>query len=420
MSRISSSPSSLSVYQPRRTVSATVQRSSLTKKGLLCKNKVKMVVPSSETQLYTKKLVKVFCYLHKSQAEDDGRRISCPRPVEKCERSGDRMNPVSPSEAARPDSMSERIHSQHKNNPDLEGANGNKIQCNGTTTRGIRCRVQVKLRLPSNSIDPKLPLEVLASSMNARNLRKRASCLGTPTRRYYTPTVLQKEMLKPPSDSDMPGFVYTFQEVSSHSYNQTSMAPAAASASSTFLLYLEKKLSFELFCAMHGKLTCAGPRGLAVLSPFNAPHACLLVSCISLLLALVRLYRSRLLCLRCQIPDQQISLKIHTVKLRLPPSSIDPNLPLEVFCKYHKKIFEADGFISRRIREKVLFSDYIPEYLSRNTQAALRKEMMKPPSDGDIPGFVYAFQIRSSQRFSVKIGRTSTDLKRRLDEWKKA
>ncbi|KAL5490568.1 hypothetical protein ACEPAI_5401 [Sanghuangporus weigelae] len=85
MSSISLSPSSLSVYQPHRTVSITVRCSGLTKKGLLCKNKVKVVVPSSETQLYTKKLVAVFCYLHKSQAEDDGRHVPCPRPVEKSE-----------------------------------------------------------------------------------------------------------------------------------------------------------------------------------------------------------------------------------------------------------------------------------------------------------------------------------------------
>ncbi|KAL5490566.1 hypothetical protein ACEPAI_5399 [Sanghuangporus weigelae] len=108
------------------------------------------------------------------------------------------------------------------------------------------------------------------------------------------------------------------------------------------------------------------------------------------------------------------------VKPRLPPSSIDPNLPLEVLCNYHKKNFEGDGFTSRRTQEKVLFSDYIPERLSRRTQAALREEMMKPPGDRDVPGFVYAFQIRSPNRFSVKVGRTSKDLKRRLDEWKKA
>ncbi|KAL5528974.1 hypothetical protein ACEPAG_4948 [Sanghuangporus baumii] len=108
------------------------------------------------------------------------------------------------------------------------------------------------------------------------------------------------------------------------------------------------------------------------------------------------------------------------VKLRLPTSSIDPKLPLEVFCHHHKKVFEEDGFISMRTQEKVPFSDYIPECLSLTTQAALRKEMMKPPGVRDVPGFIYAFQIRSPNRFSVKVGRTSKDLKTRLDEWKEA
>ncbi|OCB89665.1 hypothetical protein A7U60_g3142 [Sanghuangporus baumii] len=689
MSSISSSPSSLS----RRTVSIIVQCSGLTKKGLPCKNKVKAVIPSSETQLYTKKLVKVFCYLHKSQAEDDGRRVPCPRPVEKSERRGDHVKPESPSEAAHPDSMSERIHSQNTDDPDLKGVIGNKIQCNGTTSRGRRCRLQVKLRLPSNSIDSKLPLEAHPRE-------------GTVLRLYSRifipeyPDLSTKGDDEAPSDNDEPGFVYAFQvrdkdrftvkvgrtnvdlnkrldqwkkecpameqkllgwwpgnimiknfrktpiysriepepkgvytrklerlvhveladlalydlynyrnsefhnlaervqscsavsesqksnglcscgkrhkemfsfkkpetsslkndewdeqvwdevvmpviekrdgEVSSHGYNRTSMAPAAASASSTLLLYLEKKLSIELLLQLHvsSSVTCADPRGLAVLSTYYAPYTCLLVSCISPISSCSPVPltssmspessshsapqsqdtdRKRVRCSGTSIKnhrpcrkwvtvivrsseaqlDTETSVKAFCfwhkqkddgrradcsesattgesrvelgspsdgaqpdlmtpseginsqhrdgsgtdvgedktqcngtttrgrrcriqVKLRLPPSSIDPNLPLEVFCKYHKKIFEEDGFISRRTQEKVLFSDYIPDCLSQNTQAALRKEMMKPPGDGDMPGFVYTFQIRNPMRFSVKVGRTSTDLKRRLDEWKKA
>ncbi|KAL5528973.1 hypothetical protein ACEPAG_4947 [Sanghuangporus baumii] len=232
MSSISSSPSSLSVYQAHRTVPITVKCSGFTKKGQLCKNKVKVVVPSSETQQYIKKLVEVFCYLHKYQEKVDEKRVPCPGPIEKSERRGDHVEPESPSEAAHPDSMPERTYSQHKSGSGLKGVNGDKIQCNGTAARDRRCRAQVS-------------------------------------------------------------------------------------------------------CAFHRFL-------------------------------LIRSYQWR------------------------------------------------------RTQEKVLFCDYIPEYLSRNTQTALREEMMKPPSDSDVPGFVYAFQVRDKDRFTVKVGRTSVDLNKRLGQWKKA
>ncbi|KAL5533388.1 hypothetical protein ACEPAF_5164 [Sanghuangporus sanghuang] len=639
MSSISSSPSSLS----RRTVSIIVQCSGLTKKGLPCKNKVKAVIPSSETQLYTKKLVKVFCYLHKSQAEDDGRRVPCPRPVEKSERRGDHVKPESPSEAAHPDSMSESIHSQNKDDPDLKGVIGNKIQCNGTTSRGRRCRLQ-----EGSFTSRRTQEKVLYSDYIPEYLSRN------------TQTALRKEMMKPPSDNDEPGSVYAFQvrdkdrftvkvgrtnvdlnkrldqwkkameqkllgwwpgnimiknfrktpiysriepgpkgvyarklerlvhleladlalydlynyrnsefhnlaervqscsavseiqksnglcscgkrhkemfsfkkpetsslkndewdeqvwdevvmpviekrdgEVSSHGYNRTSMAPAAASASSTLLLYLEKKLSIELL------LSCSPVPLTSSMSPESSSHSapqsqdtdrkrvrCSGTSiknhrpCRKWVTVIVRSSEAQLdtetsvkaFCFwhkqkddgrradcsesattgesRVELgspsdgaqpdlmtPSEGINSqhrdgsgtdvgedKIQCngtttrgrrcriqVKLRLPPSSIDPNLPLEVFCKYHKKIFEEDGFISRRTQEKVLFSDYIPECLSRNTQAALRKEMMKPPGDGDMPGFVYTFQIRNEDMpfiLRIKIGRT-VDVQARLNTWKR-
>ncbi|KAL5490567.1 hypothetical protein ACEPAI_5400 [Sanghuangporus weigelae] len=109
------------------------------------------------------------------------------------------------------------------------------------------------------------------------------------------------------------------------------------------------------------------------------------------------------------------------VKLRLPSNPIDPKLPMEVFCEYHEhQKPKEESFTSRRTQEKVLFSDYIPKYLSRNTQTALRKEMLKPPSDSDLPGFVYAFQVHDKDRFIVKVGRTSVHLNKRLDQWRKA
>lgn len=38
--------------------------------------------------------------------------------------------------------------------------------------------------------------------------------------------------------------------------------------------------------------------------------------------------------------------------------------------------------------------EYIPQYLHTDTQAALRVEMEKAPSDSDVPGYIYCFEIR--------------------------
>lgn len=39
--------------------------------------------------------------------------------------------------------------------------------------------------------------------------------------------------------------------------------------------------------------------------------------------------------------------------------------------------------------------EWIPDYLSRETQAALRVEMAKPASSSEEDGYIYAFELKS-------------------------
>lgn len=84
-----------------------------------------------------------------------------------------------------------------------------------------------------------------------------------------------------------------------------------------------------------------------------------------------------------------------------------------------------------------IFVDYIPSYLSPETQVALRVEMEKVRSPKDTEGYIYTFEIRGmfprfsregallmynvdpdSSQIQLKTGRT-THLARRLDQWTK-
>ncbi|KAJ6608628.1 hypothetical protein B0H10DRAFT_2067458 [Mycena sp. CBHHK59/15] len=68
----------------------------------------------------------------------------------------------------------------------------------------------------------------------------------------------------------------------------------------------------------------------------------------------------------------------------------------------------------------VSFADFIPPYLSPETQVALRVEMEKARSPKDVDGYIYTFEIRDpeSPLIQLKTGRT-THLVRRLDQWSK-
>lgn len=41
-------------------------------------------------------------------------------------------------------------------------------------------------------------------------------------------------------------------------------------------------------------------------------------------------------------------------------------------------------------------AEWIPEHLQPDTKAALRLEMEKARSNHDVPGYIYAFEIRGS------------------------
>ena len=42
-------------------------------------------------------------------------------------------------------------------------------------------------------------------------------------------------------------------------------------------------------------------------------------------------------------------------------------------------------------------SEWIPDYLQPDTKAALRLEMEKARSPSDVPGYIYAFEIRGAR-----------------------
>ncbi|KAG2075881.1 hypothetical protein BDR04DRAFT_1090645 [Suillus decipiens] len=112
------------------------------------------------------------------------------------------------------------------------------------------------------------------------------------------------------------------------------------------------------------------------------------------------------------------------VKLPSTHSHIDP-IPV-VYCHQHRDaMFHAQtGFY---VRQKgmadtfVEFSDYIPQYLQRDTQLALRVEMEKAASTSDVPGYIYTYEIRDPKRpgvIQLKVGR-AVNLTKRLDQWGK-
>ncbi|KAJ8592616.1 hypothetical protein M405DRAFT_732918 [Rhizopogon salebrosus TDB-379] len=112
------------------------------------------------------------------------------------------------------------------------------------------------------------------------------------------------------------------------------------------------------------------------------------------------------------------------VKLPSTHSHIDP-IPV-VYCHQHRDAMysaQTGFYVRQKGREDrfVEFSNYIPQYLQRDTQLALRVEMEKAASPADVPGYIYTYEIRDPKRPSViqlKIGRT-VNLVKRLDQWDK-
>ncbi|KAF8238775.1 hypothetical protein L208DRAFT_1387074 [Tricholoma matsutake] len=96
--------------------------------------------------------------------------------------------------------------------------------------------------------------------------------------------------------------------------------------------------------------------------------------------------------------------------------------PIERFCFQHtNELLQPSGFFSRKTRDWINFHDWIPDYLRRETQAALRVEMEKPRSQSDVHGYIYTFEIRDSdvaQTIKLKVGR-AVNLVKRIDQWGK-
>ncbi|EJD46097.1 hypothetical protein AURDEDRAFT_63622 [Auricularia subglabra TFB-10046 SS5] len=112
------------------------------------------------------------------------------------------------------------------------------------------------------------------------------------------------------------------------------------------------------------------------------------------------------------------------VKASLPLTYID-GAPeeLERYCHVHlKESLAPSGFYSRKQKSVwVDFEDYIMEWLSADTKAALRAEMVKPASQSDADGYIYTFELRQpalSSDVHLKVGRTN-NVTRRLHEWGK-
>ncbi|EIN08043.1 hypothetical protein PUNSTDRAFT_88830 [Punctularia strigosozonata HHB-11173 SS5] len=100
----------------------------------------------------------------------------------------------------------------------------------------------------------------------------------------------------------------------------------------------------------------------------------------------------------------------------------DEDEAVEIFCFQHsKELMGQSGFYARQNGEWVEYKDWIPNYLSQDTQVALRIEMEKARSLSDQAGYIYTFEIRDKKTPShihLKVGR-AVNLTKRIDEWGK-
>ncbi|KAF9001873.1 hypothetical protein BDQ17DRAFT_1400112 [Cyathus striatus] len=95
--------------------------------------------------------------------------------------------------------------------------------------------------------------------------------------------------------------------------------------------------------------------------------------------------------------------------------------PITRFCFQHRKeVLQSTGFYSITNGEWITISDWIPNYLQPDTQAAILAELKKPGSSSDVHGYIYTYEIRTpgTETIKLKVGRT-TNIVRRLDQWSK-
>ncbi|KLT42212.1 DUF1766-domain-containing protein [Cutaneotrichosporon oleaginosum] len=94
------------------------------------------------------------------------------------------------------------------------------------------------------------------------------------------------------------------------------------------------------------------------------------------------------------------------------------------YCRDHAgMVCAADGFYWRDARGKagvyIDFKDYIPSDLGQQTQALLRVTMDSPLTAKEMPGFLYAYELRTrsgAQTAYFKVGR-SDNVPRRMGQW---
>ncbi|KAK7449636.1 hypothetical protein VKT23_013111 [Stygiomarasmius scandens] len=101
-------------------------------------------------------------------------------------------------------------------------------------------------------------------------------------------------------------------------------------------------------------------------------------------------------------------------------SAVPEDKTIERFCFQHtKEVLSSSGIYIRS--QWIDFADYIPDYLSPDTQAALRAEMGKKRSTADEEGYIYTFEIRDpddKKNIKLKVGRT-VNVVRRINDWGK-
>ncbi|THV07967.1 hypothetical protein K435DRAFT_815212 [Dendrothele bispora CBS 962.96] len=103
-------------------------------------------------------------------------------------------------------------------------------------------------------------------------------------------------------------------------------------------------------------------------------------------------------------------------------NAVPDDKTIKRFCHQHaKEILTPSGFYTHSTGRWIDFADYIPDYLSSDTQAAIRVEMEKKRSASDVEGYIYTFEIRDpddKRHIKLKVGRTN-NVVRRLNDWGK-
>ncbi|CCM01715.1 uncharacterized protein FIBRA_03780 [Fibroporia radiculosa] len=104
-----------------------------------------------------------------------------------------------------------------------------------------------------------------------------------------------------------------------------------------------------------------------------------------------------------------------------PLESLNPgdHMGLERYCHIHKKEVLKDPKFILPSGRGVHRDDWIPNYLHPQTQANILREMQKPLSVADEPGYIYALEYRvpgDRDRVHYKVGR-SYSLNQRTNQW---